>query len=140
MTYCITEQQLQEAVNKRYQKQSNEVTINERVYPLNHQNPSDSNPNGYFTRLAKLANQVDAERAAQEAIRKGFEPIDFHTLAKLEVLFSKPENQNKVSYGEYKAVLDAFIKRYGKNPSIQQVKGMIKEQKTADIKKLERLL
>lgn len=144
MTYQMNESQLNKAVSKMYQKQlvgaGGVVGMTETVHDTRYTNPVTNNPNGYFSRLAGMANQVDSERIAMDAVKRGFEPINLLALAKLELIFAKPHNQQTVSYIEYKAMKNEFLRRYGKRPDMNQVRSMMKEQKTNRIKCLEKLL
>ena len=144
MTYQMNEKQLNDAVSKMYQKQivgaGGVVGMTETVHDDRFRNPTKTNPNGYFARLAGMANQVDSERIARHAVKRGFEPVDLLMLAKLEMIFSKPENQDTISAIEYRAMKSEFQRRYGKRPDMNQVRSMVKEQKTNRIKCLEKLI
>lgn len=142
--YRMNESELQAAIHARYHaKVGNGIvggSIAETVIDDSHRNPIKSNPNGYFSRLADMANQVGSERIARDAIKKGLDPVDLLKLAKLEMIFSKRHNRDTVSAIEYQAVLDEFKRRFGSKPDMNQVRKMMKEHKSNRIKCLEKLL
>ncbi|EGQ7650927.1 hypothetical protein EM59_016490 [Vibrio parahaemolyticus] len=130
-SYSMNESQLQQAIQSRYLQQSkvgNGIVgqgkaIN-RIKEL-----------GYFERLEALAMQIDSEIRASE-IKLNFNEIT--KLAKLERIFQKPENQNTLSHAEFLAIKERLMNKYGMNPTLNQVKSIMKESQLAfnEIKRL----
>ena len=130
--YTLTENQLQNAIQARYQQQSN---VGHGVVG-NGKAISRVRELGYFEELEMLAMQIDAEKRAKQ-MKFDFDSIV--KLTKLERIFSKPENQQSLSYSEFLSVKHELQSRHGLKPTEQQVKKMLGESVKLS-SKLERML